>query len=633
MPYMIRKVAGKHHVYKRGKNGQPTGAALGKHSTRVSAVDQLRALYSNEPFAPPAQQGTKGMFDNIGSNWSPVNPPQGPWSDQNDGDGDDYVGDIQTPKLSPDDPRVDYDPVGADKTNACANCFFFDADDSACRLIKGDIVATGLCNMWLRELSDAEKDDQTAMPVRNVASKQGDFLEKVKATIGPWLNQSGENLYTDDTPEPIDEPITGFKTFGPDNQYWAAFFSNNAPDRDKETFAQSAHDKAIARLDSGRVPMPKLDYWHSKAYHGEAFYVDRIGHIMMAVGEFYPDEFSQAMKQYYETAPPEDNLVSFGYYYPRSQLIDGVYYDYTPFEISPLPATVAANLWTGFASIQEFKSMNTSAQKRKELERRLGPELANRLLATAGEKSRALDQIETAFKDQSDPVMEQIAALQEAVLVLAGRKDTKTSPTKPTGKMGQPSTEDEMVDTEDDDGGVDADEEQDEYYGRLKKQISSLKRQLKAAKADPDDDGDEEDGEQGQDEEDESEEPNRKAKARRTKARSPERGLNELAQGFKAINDNMNLVAQSIAKMNQQQAALGNQINQLAKEIYSPTPASRSPYSVVPPEDPALQTLAAKMAGGGDQNGLPNQAPEAINAKAYMELLGLPTVMQPNGRY
>lgn len=705
--YIIRKHGNKHHVYKKGDNGQPVGEALGKHRTRSQAVDQLRALYANEskgdkaaagkptssedyavvpdPDKPStwkmpihdrkhlglaiaalgsdssaphghaadlspedrkqalsriharigrlandendkadlharlAKHGKKASM--FGGDWSPLRDVAQPGpAIYDEDDGDDHVGSVFTPKLSQDDPRVNYDPMTGTKDGACANCAFFDADDAACRLVEGEIVASGWCDLWLRQLEADEKE-----------AKPGLF---------GGLKSAFKRLFGGDTP--LTDLASGFKTFGPDNQYWAAFYSNNAQDRDGEWFAQSAHDKAIERLDKGLIPMPKLDYWHSKAYHGEAFWVGREGHVVMAVGTFWPDEFSQAMKEYYVNSAPDDDLVSFGYFYPKSARIEGVYYDYAPFEISPLPSQVAANEWTGFASLEEFKEMAVSAQKRKELERRLGPALAKQLLAEAGAKSRALDQIETSFKelDQEGDIASDVKALKEAVLILAGQKGTKSPAASnddvPMKRRGQPTKEDDMNDAEDE---PETDEDEDEYFGRMKSQNASLKKQvrdltrkLKAAKDDGGDDGDdgEDDGDDG-DGEDDGDDGKDGKKATRRKSRTPERGLKQLATGYKAISDALGDVTKALVAINQKQTGLENGINQLAQEIYNPVPASRSPWTQVPPDDPAMAALAAKMQGGGNQSAPPNQAAEQIAIQDMAAFVGLPTAFQSNG--
>jgi len=567
-----------------------------------------------------AKHGKKSLF---GGGWSPLAEQSNPSPVQFDDDGDDYLGDTLTPKLDPDDPRVQYEPTGGDKTSACANCAFFDADDAACRLVAGDIVAPGLCNLWLRELDDDEEDAANAQPVTVVdGGKEVDrpgLIEVIKTAVKQALGiVEWHNPPLDIT--------TGFKTFGPDNQYWVAFYSNNAQDRDGEWFAEKAHDKAIERIDSGLAPMPKLDYWHCKAYHGEAFWLGREGHVVMAAGEFWPDEFSQAMKEYYVNAAPDDDLVSFGYLYPRSALVDGVYHDYTPFEISPLPSDMAANLWTGFANLEEFKEMTVTAQKRKELERRLGPALAKQLLATAGTKSRALDQIETSFKEvdaEESDLASDVKALKNAVLILAGQKTKTDEPLPKTGRQGQPVTEEEQNNPEDE---PETDEDEDEEFGRLKKEVAKLKRQLKAAKAAAASDG-EDDGEDGEDEEDDTP----PAKKARRKARTPETGLKELATGYKAIGDALGQVSQALVAINQKQAGLEAGINALAKELYNPTPASRSPYTQVPPDDPALVSIKARMEGIGG-NTAPNTPVENIKAVDMAAFIGLPTAFQNGHR-
>jgi len=649
MPYMIRQINSKHHVYKKGANGQPTGAALGKHKTRSAAVDQLRALYANEERNKAAASEDEIEIDQklFGPAWSPLidsSLPAAPsYNEAELDDGDNYVGSPMTPKLDQDDPRVEYDPLGGSKTAACANCAFFDADDSLCRLVSGDIVATGWCELWLRDLSPAEQDAEDAIKVQTIPAtkaRTGNLLDVVRTAIKQALRANDPAEQPDQDP-----PIQAFKTFGPDNQYWVAFYSNNAQDRDGEWFSTASHDKAISRIDQGLAPMPKLDYWHSKAYHGEAFWLGREGHVCIAVGEFWPDEFSQAMKQYYVNSAPGDELVSFGYVYPRSALVDGVYNDYTPFEISPLPATVAANPYTGFANLEEFKTMTISTEKRKELARRLGPQLADQLLATAGTKSAAMEDVQTSFKnvEESEDLAAQVKSLREAVIMMAtGQKDgvagpdPKTSPKKPTKRMGQPSDPEEQNDGKDQ---VDADEEDLDNMGspksidrsaakqiaRLEQRVKQLARALKA-KNDPDDDGDD-DSEDDDDMEDNEPPTNKKSR------RYQERGLKELATGYKAINDALTQVATALNAINTKQARLEAGINQLGAEIYNPTPASRSPYSVVPPDDAAMSELAARMNSKSINNAPPNGAQaEAMAIEDMASFIGLPTQFAQQGR-
>jgi hypothetical protein len=59
MPYVIMKEGNDHVVYKKGKDGKPTGRAKGRHSSREKATKQVAALYANtrEAFADFSSSG------------------------------------------------------------------------------------------------------------------------------------------------------------------------------------------------------------------------------------------------------------------------------------------------------------------------------------------------------------------------------------------------------------------------------------------------------------------------------------------------------------------------------------------------------------------------------------------------
>jgi len=559
VPYMIRKSGDKHKVYKKGMDGQPTGPALGVHPSRHHAAAQIKALYANESSKPKKKQaGSKWFDDDMDYGAPKVNPIS---------DGDDYPGDWSFPKLDPDDQRVAYDPVGGDSTSACANCFWYDADDTQCRLVEGDIVATGLSNLWLRTLTDDEEDAQRAIPVQVVGQGKETRLTPLAALKTAIKQIFGADALPAESLIDIDELIefkSGFKTFGSEGQFWAALFSNNARDRDGEWFSQKSHDEFIERIDAGIVPMPQLDYWHSKAYHGQAFWVERVGHMMLAVGTFYDDPFSKAMKEYYKNAPADSDLVSFGYFYPRSMLVDGVYHAYNAFEISPLPSEVAANLYTGFASLEEFKAMSMTAEKIKALEQRLGPTLAKQLIAQAETKSKELDKVETSFKGTNveNPLEVQVKALSSKFDLL--------------------------------------------LEGLAALPIASKAAKKDGGKGDGKDGADEEDQADGGDDEEAEGEPPAKKKSR--KAIDANASFKEIAGGFKTISDAIGAINKTLGSIQTQQNALGNAVNVLYKEISEPTPATRSVYTQIPPDNPALAALQFKMEGGGDPQTIPTGA-------------------------
>jgi len=501
MPYTIRKAGDKYKLMKKD-----TGETVSTHDSRSSAMSQMKAIYANEGAA-----AKKGMMDSMYGDSNPV-----------------YSG---YANFDQDDPRVNYDPLGGNKTYACANCEFFKAGVNMCQLVHGDIVATGYCDLWTRELSKDERAADYAMPVYMVEKS---FGERVKEIVQELIGKKPDPVLTNF--------VSGFKTFGPDDRYWVAYYTNNAKDLDGEWFPEKAHDRYIERLDSGTVPMPELWYWHEPIRSGKALWIDRIGHIMMAVGEFFDNPTGQIMKEFYKTTK-EAHKLSHGFLYPRSQFVDGVYWDYTTFEISPLPASVAANPFTAFGSVEEIgKPMNE--QKKQQLVTMLGAERAKALLGEGEVKSKELDDLKLEFKGAtSDPVEARIKALETSfnalVDVVIERLPVVTK-AKKKGAEGSPEEEDSESPEE-------AVAEGDKPKGK-KKEVTPV-----APASDP-----------------------------------------NLATVLTGLTNAVNQINAALAPLQADMKAIKN-------EFANPVSATRSPYTVVPPGDPAIAALAAKMTGqGGD---------------------------------
>lgn len=415
MPYAPYKNSkGKWDVKKKGPNG-PEGESLGEHSSRPSAINQIRAIYAHEGKAGK-ETGAK-YYDDMGS--MTVSP---------------------NPFIEKTDPRSNYSPLGGDKSYACANCAFFNVVQSSCQLVIGDISPTGYCDLWTRELTEDESDAARAMPMymveksikERVVEALQDFFGggKVGSTVGGEIKAS-----------------TGFKTFGDNNRYWVAFWSNNARDRDGEWFAEKAHDRYIARLDAGIVPYPELWYWHEIALKcGKAFCVDRIDHVMFAVGEFDDTPVAHHMKAYLSTST--DDQVSHGYLFPPSARIDHVYWDYNTFEISPLPAVVASNPFTEFVPVEELKAMSLSKEKQAALEARLGKDFVAQLLQVGETKSKEIEAVTTSFKaGLENPLEAQVKALETKFDKVLDALATLSQKQK-KGAEGSPEEEASESDTE-----------------------------------------------------------------------------------------------------------------------------------------------------------------------------------------
>jgi hypothetical protein len=278
-----------------------------------------------------------------------------------------------------------------------------------------------------------------------------------------------------------------------------------------------------------------------------------------------------------------------------------------------------------------------TAEKRKELQRRLGADTANMLFELAADKSRRMDAVATSFKDYGDSLEDRVNEIAEGQKAIAAAlvdilgskaKEQPAKPKKPTRSQGEPSDLEELNADETD---VVDDDIDPEKIGARRTAASAKKSRLalakslrrKAAKleADAEDDDEdtsaEDDSEQDGDSEDGDEDAmvpaKRKSKARRG---SPAIGLKEIAMQFNAMSQQMNQTQQLMA---QQQKAMADSINALAREIANPTPATRSQRNIVPESDPALQFLSSKMNGAGDT--APNTDPATMGAQDYSALV------------
>lgn len=140
----------------------------------------------------------------------------------------------------------------------------------------------------------------------------------------------------------------GFK--GLDEKAWFAVWSNNFKDREDEIFTEKAHDRYVARIEAKLVPLPELWVGHIKGSRiGQASAVWREGHMMVACGLY--DETPQAKEAAKNLKRGGNFTMSHGFRYPYWAKKDGVYHDYTTFEISILPTGMEANKFTAFEEV------------------------------------------------------------------------------------------------------------------------------------------------------------------------------------------------------------------------------------------------------------------------------------------
>lgn len=292
MDYIIVPANNQFSVFKKGTDGKPFGRSLGTHTSEEKATKQIDII---------------GKMAS-GQKW---------WDD------DFYY----QPKIDPDDERAAYDPMGGRVgEKACANCFWFQPANASCGVIWGDIVATGLSNLWLSK--EAPEPDEYANPVpvilvnsqgepvgQSSAARKSRFLGQVFSMFKTFLGQ--------ETEEPVAD--SGFKVYA--DGRWIAWYSNSAKDRANEWFPGQATDMFIKRVDEGIVPYPELWFKHTPVRMGKSDFLARIGYMTFATGTFFEDSTGQKARAYYEAEQKAGKVhtMSHGFLYPQEMKMDGMY--------------------------------------------------------------------------------------------------------------------------------------------------------------------------------------------------------------------------------------------------------------------------------------------------------------------
>lgn len=299
-----------------------------------------------------------------------------------------------------------YVTLSATPGQACANCRWFKTYGSewgmhpTCHLIDPypeAIEPTGHCNRWESgEIPAAQRDPlpvviveaelpDTAEGEAELGGKQQpNLLEQFKAMLNGWRTKlAGE-----------DGTGVGIKVAG---NHWLITFSNNFADREGEIFTAKAIDDYVARVDMGVVDAPGLWVWHigAKTQIGQAEWVGRQGHFLLAAGQFMDTPEAQQAKEFYRKHA-KDTGVSHGFTY-QADRFDGVcYHAFNTFEISLMPRGKEANRFT---SVEEVKEMKLTPEKRQYLEQVFGKENAERILSDYDERGKALEAVEVQYKD------------------------------------------------------------------------------------------------------------------------------------------------------------------------------------------------------------------------------------------
>lgn len=418
MPYMVVKEGDQFAVYKQGADKKPTGKAMGMHPSRTKANEQMVALYASEPGI-----GKKDMY---GSGPMPMMKlePDDPRAMYNPLGGTDTQACANCQWFCASEAMCGLiwdDVVATGKCNlwlgqptkadmamgnpipvvivdqpvttgsAAAPKFAVDATDNhPDKLPLGDktqiegaitSVMTGQFrgNDIKPALTDAEKKTaKSRIKAAISASSEPEDWKKQELARLEGKEFTQPELSTKESPiilwlkktfgKKADEPLigSGFKAL-PNNK-WVAYHTNSFEDKAHEFFPEAAHDQYISWLDKGVIPYPDLWYWHIPGTkHGQAEWIDRIGHVVVSVGSFDNTPLADLLRKEYERNP---QMTSHTYGYPKdARLEDGSYQTYFTVEISPLPQGKQSSVWSPF---MEVKEMPITPEKITKLESTLG---------------------------------------------------------------------------------------------------------------------------------------------------------------------------------------------------------------------------------------------------------------------
>lgn len=317
--------------------------------------------------------------------------------------------------------EVNYTPLSAQRGKACATCRWFnpygdwrdDSNIATCHLVSDwpdTILATGLCDR--HEIVEPEVLEPDPLPVVIVelgtdekalgASETEKAVERVLMKPG-ILKRFWEML---PGMRKAARPQAQFKSLG--SGWWVGWYSNNFEDREAEIIAGEAHDKFIARLNAGIMPMPELWFWHIPGTkHGKAAWVDRIGHMVVSLGRFDDTPLGRLMETHYEAADAT-YAMSHGFTADKSRHFrDGVWYDINTFEMSTLAPEAAANVWTLFSEVKSMASEQALAALKDILVKGLGQEAGDaeydKILSATEAMNKEVAALGVRYKDFSDP--------------------------------------------------------------------------------------------------------------------------------------------------------------------------------------------------------------------------------------
>lgn len=273
-----------------------------------------------------------------------------------------------------------YNPYGAGSGKGCANCHWWVASENACVIVAGDIVATGMSDMYRAKEVYDPNDPKNALPVRLVAvdfDEVDKVIGKKDAAVAAEGAVATVTATTSDsvTVTALQRVVDHVKGWFTDKKevkpFWTVrdvngrlrfflIYTNGFKDKHSEFIASAAHKEYAEWTDETKI-YPELQLWHGGpgARVGMVDNVDFIDGFGLSSG-LIDKEWEAVVEK-----AAEQNLgVSHGFIGIKNTEGD-TWTKYRDFEHTILPAEHAANVWTAvdFVTLKE-KGMPLSDTKK-----------------------------------------------------------------------------------------------------------------------------------------------------------------------------------------------------------------------------------------------------------------------------
>lgn len=309
-----------------------------------------------------------------------------------------------------------YSPVGGSGEKMCASCNWFVPSADGCVIVNGDIVPTGLSDLWLEKqvyipapvpvvvvgdetkavgdngaVSTESKDVSVTLPNgagSGLVNKMVSFMQQTFAPLGqaptPRPPRAGESAWT-------------FYKANDGVIRWFVQYSNCYKDRDREFISTASHKEYVEWVNRTGV-YPELWLWHTPGSRiGKADYVDFADGIATASG--LVDEKSVGIAN--RLSDGVENLGASHGFFPVVT-IGSVVHKHWTFEISVLPKQRASAYGTGY-NFYKIKEGDMKPEQREWFKAQGVPDEQIDAWATSTEKmASALKDSGLEYKEVAD---------------------------------------------------------------------------------------------------------------------------------------------------------------------------------------------------------------------------------------